>query len=160
MIGTQPVDLSDPTFDPSFRKDIPAMATFHDHDELVPETPTRRIPTTAQQTDQRSATTGGIIALVCAGFALASAPLLLLIPFVGFAPALVAGAGAFIAARSLRRSSERSVVAVSGLVIATLIFALLAGVATFWNLVVAGPAVGDYQELHDVIEHIRHLIFG
>lgn len=109
---------------------------------------------------QPSTTSSGVLAMVMSVGALTISPLLLLIPFVGFAPALIAGAGAFIAARSLRHSSERSAVAVSGLVIATLIFALLAGVATFWNLVVAGPAVGDYQELHDVIEHIKHLIFG
>lgn len=108
---------------------------------------------------QPSTTSSGVLAIIMSVGALMISPLLL-IPFVGFAPALIAGAGAFIAARSLRHSSERSAVAVSGLVIATLIFALLAGVATFWNLVVAGPAVGDYQELHDVIEHIKHLIFG
>lgn len=108
---------------------------------------------------QPSTTSSGVLVIIMSVGALMISPLLL-IPFVGFAPALIAGAGGFIAARSLRHSSERSAVAVSGLVIATLIFALLAGVATFWNLGVAGPAVGDYQELHDVIGHIKHLIFG
>lgn len=158
VIGTRSVGLPDLTFAPSFRKDIPAMDAFHDHDQHVPETPTRRIPTTTQQPDQRSATTGGIIALICAGLALASAPLLL-IPYIGFLPALIAGAGAVTAFRALRRSSHRTGIATAGLIVAVVVVALLAGVATLWNVFIADPAVRDYQELHDVIEHIKGLFF-
>ena len=134
------------------------MSTVHDHDQHEPESPTRRSPVTAQQTDQRSATTGGIIALVCAGFALVTAPLLLFIPYIGFLPAIIAGVGAVMAFRALRRSQHRTGIATAGLIVAVAVFALLAGVATLWNVIIADPAVRDYQELHDVIEQIEGLI--
>lgn len=136
------------------------MATFHDHDQHVPETPTRRIPTTAQQADQHAATTGGIIALVCAGFALASAPLLMLIPYAGFISAFIAGAGAFIALRSLRENTHRTALATAGLVTSVVVFALLAGIATMWNAFVADPAVRDYPELQEAVRYAIHAIFG
>ena len=40
------------------------------------------------------------------------------------------------------------------------VFALLAGIATMWNLVVADPAIRDYDELHEVIEYIQQLIIS
>ena len=135
------------------------MVAFDDQDQHVPDTPLRSIPATAQQTDQRSATTGGIIALVCAGFALVAAPLLLLVPYIGFVPAVLAGVGAVIAVRALRRSPHSTGIATAGLIVAVVVFALLAGVATLWNVLIADPAVRDYQELHDVIEHIKRLFF-
>ncbi|MEL4358470.1 MULTISPECIES: hypothetical protein [unclassified Luteococcus] len=132
------------------------MANSHDHQ---PQPATRRIPTGAPQTDQRSATISGIIALVCTAVALAAAPFLLLIPYIGFAPAIIAGAGAVIAFRALCRSPHRTGIATAGLITAVVVFALLAGVATLWNVLIADPAVRDYQELHDVIEYIKGLIF-
>lgn len=107
----------------------------------------------------RSAASRGIIALVLAGAALLSAPVLLLIPYVGFLPALIAAAGAFVAGLGLRGSSRGTGTAVAGLIVAVVVFALLAGIATMWNLVVADPAIRDYDELHEVIEHIEQLIF-
>ncbi len=126
------------------------MATFHD--QHVPHTPT------SARSDQRLATTGGIIAVVCAGFALVAAPLLLLIPYVGFLPAFIAGVGAIVAFHVLRRSPYRTGIATAGLIVAVVVFALLAGIATLWNVLIANPAVRDYQELHDVIEYIKGLI--
>ena len=38
--------------------------------------------------------------------------------------------------------------------------ALLAGIATVWNVVVAGPAIRDYAQLHEVIDHIQSLVVG
>ena len=37
--------------------------------------------------------------------------------------------------------------------------ALVAGIATVWNAFIADPAVRDHQELQDVIEHTKDLIF-
>ena len=136
------------------------MATFHDHDQHVPQAPTRHIPTTAQRAGQGSTTASGVIALACAGFALASAPLLMLIPYAGFISAFIAGAGAFIAFRSLRSSTERTALATAGLIISVVVFALLAGIATAWNVFVADPAVRDYPDLQEAVRYAIHAIFG
>lgn len=108
----------------------------------------------------RSVTSRGIIALVLAGVALLSAPVFLLIPYIGFLPALIAGAGALIAGIGLRGSTRGTGAAVAGLIVAVVVFALLAGVATMWNVVVADPAIREYDELHKVIEYVKQLVFG
>lgn len=108
----------------------------------------------------KSATGRGIIALVLAAVALLSAPIFLLIPYIGFLPALVAGAGIVVAWTGLRGSTHGTGVAVTGLIVSVVLFALLAGIATMWNVVVADPAIRDYEELHDVIDYIKTLIFG
>lgn len=108
----------------------------------------------------KSATGRGIVALVLAAVALLAAPIFLLIPYVGFLPALVAGAGIVVAWTGLRGSTHGTGVAVTGLIVSVVLFALLAGIATMWNVVVAGPAIRDYDELHEVIDYIKTLIFG
>lgn len=108
----------------------------------------------------KSATRSGILALVLAAVALLSAPIFLLIPYVGFLPALVAGAGIVVAWAGLRGSTQGTGVAVTGLIVSVVLFALLAGIATMWTVVVAGPAIRDYDELHEVIDYIKTLIFG
>lgn len=108
----------------------------------------------------KSATSSGVFALALTGVALLSAPVFLLIPYIGFLPALIAGAGAVVAGLGLRGSSRGTGTAVAGLIVSVVVFALLAGIATMWNLVVAGPAIGDYNELHEVIDYIKQLIFG
>lgn len=108
----------------------------------------------------RSATGAGIVALVLCAATILSAPALLLIPYIGFLPALIAS-GAIVAAWSgLRKSDHGNGLAVTGLITGVILFAILAGLATVWNLVVADPAVRDYDQLHEVIDYIKSLIFG
>ncbi|WP_061711847.1 hypothetical protein [Kocuria palustris] len=108
----------------------------------------------------KSATSSGVFALALAGVAILSAPVFLLIPYIGFLPALIAGAGALVAGLGLRGSSRGTGTAVTGLIVSVIVFALLAGIATMWNLVVADPAIRDYDELQEVIEYIKQLVFG
>lgn len=108
----------------------------------------------------KSATGSGVLALVLATVALLSAPIVLLIPYVGFLPALVAGAGIVVAWIGLRGCTHGTGVAVTGLIVCVVLFALLAGIATMWNVVVADPAIRDYEELHEVVDHIKSLIVG
>lgn len=114
----------------------------------------------APQALGKSATTSGIIALLLCAGAFLAAPLLLLIPYIGFLPALLAGAGIIVAGLGLRGSNRGTGIAVTGLIISVIVFALLAGVATLWNVMIADPAVRDYEELHEVIDYIKSLIFG
>lgn len=90
----------------------------------------------------KSATGSGAISLGLSAVALVSAPMLV-IPYVGFLPALLAGGGIAVAWSGLRGSTRGTGMAVAGLVVSVVFFALFAGVATFWNVVVAGPAVTD-----------------
>lgn len=83
----------------------------------------------------------------------------MLIPHAGFLSTFIAGDGAFIGLRSLRGSPHGAGVATGGRVTAMLVFAPLAGIATVWNVFIADPAVRDYEELQDVIEHIKDLSF-
>lgn len=116
--------------------------------------------TAAAGTPQKSAAGSGIISLVLAAGGMLTAPLLLLIPYVGFVPALIAGAGIVVAWGGLRGATSGTGIAVTGIIASVVAFAFLAGIATVWNLVIAGPAVSDYDELHDVIDYIKSLIFG
>lgn len=108
----------------------------------------------------KSATGSGIIALALCAAAFLTAPLLILIPYIGFLPALLAGAAIIVAAAGLRGSTRGNGTAVTGLIVGVVLFAILAGIATVWNVVVADPAIRDYDELHDVIDYIKSLIFG
>lgn len=117
-------------------------------------------PTAAPRGTGRSAVGGAVVALALSTAAVLSAPLLLLIPYVGFLPALIAGAGIVVAWASLRGSTHGTGLAVTGLIVSVVLSALLAGLATVWTVVVADPAVRDYEELHEVIDHIKSLIFG
>lgn len=129
----------------------------------APEHPQVHIHQNNQQypaTAGKSATSSGILSLILAGVAFLSAPIFLLIPYVGFLPAIIAAAGVVIAIVGLRGSTRGTGTAVAGLIVSVVVFALLAGVATMWNLVVADPAIRDYDELHEVIEYIKSLVFG
>ena len=108
----------------------------------------------------KSATSSGILSLVLAGVAFLSAPIFLLIPYIGFLPAIITAAGAVIAIAGLRGSTRGTGTAVAGLIVSVVVFALLAGIATMWNRVIADPAIRDYDELHEVVEYIKQLIFG
>lgn len=133
---------------------------------MSPDSPGREAPVHDYQNNRPapapggSATGAGMVALVLCAAALLSAPALLLIPYIGFLPALIAG-GAIVAAWSgLHKSDRGNGLAVTGLITGVILFAILAGLATVWNLVVADPAVRDYDELHEVIDYIKSLIFG
>lgn len=119
---------------------------FHQHHQGAP------------QVAGKSAAGAGIVALVLSAAAVLTAPVLLLIPYVGFLPAFIAGAGIVVAGAGLRGSTRNPGLAVTGLIICVVLFALLAGIATVWNGVVAGPAIRDYAELHEVIDHIQSLV--
>ena len=131
------------------------------------EHPEQHRPVDVQKHDEsspawpgRSAAGSGVLALVLCLAALVASPPLLLIPYIGVVPALLAAAGVAIAGAGLRRSDHGTRTAVIGLIVSVVVFALLAGIATLWNLVVADPAVRDYDELHEVIDHVRTLVFG
>lgn len=109
---------------------------------------------------QKSAAGSGVLSLVLAAGGMLSAPLLLLIPYVGFLPALIAGAGIIVAWSGLRGATHGTGIATTGIIACVIVFAILAGIATVWNFVVAGPAVSDYDELHEVIDYVKSLIFG
>lgn len=109
---------------------------------------------------QKSAAGSGVLSLVLAAGGMLSAPLLLLIPYVGFLPALIAGAGIIVAWSGLRGATHGTGIATTGIIASVIVFAILAGIATVWNFVVAGPAVSDYDELHEVIDYVKSLIFG
>lgn len=128
------------------------------------ENPGQQAPVHVIQNNQpptgKSAAGKGVIALVLCAAAFLSAPLLILIPYVGFLPAMLAGAAIIVAWSGLRGATRGDGTAVTGLIIGVVLFAILAGIATVWNLVVADPAILDYDELHDIIEHIKSLVFG
>lgn len=109
---------------------------------------------------RKSAAGSGVLSLVLAAGGMLSAPLLLLIPYVGFLPALIAGAGIIVAWSGLRGATHGTGIATTGIIASVIVFAILAGIATVWNFVVAGPAVSDYDELHEVIDYVKSLIFG
>lgn len=115
---------------------------------------------TAPHGTGRSTTSSGVIALILAGVAILSAPIFLLIPYIGFLPALIAAFGAVVAGLGLRGSTRGTGTAMAGLIVSVVVFSLLAGIATMWNLVIADPAIRDYDELHEVIEYIKSLVFG
>jgi hypothetical protein len=102
---------------------------------------------------------GGVALLLC-GLALVSAPLLILVPYIGFLPALVAATAVVIACLALRRGHQRNGMAVAALIVGVALFALLGGVATAWNLMIVNPAISDYDELHSILDRIPDLIFG
>jgi len=102
---------------------------------------------------------GGVALLLC-GLALLSAPLLILVPYIGYLPALVAATAVVIACLALRRGGQRNGTAVSALIVGVALLALLGGVATAWNLMIVNPAISDYDELHSVFDRIPDLLFG
>lgn len=138
------------------------MSTTHPtRSTAVRSTPGAVSPTGGVPTNGTATATGrGILAIVLTGVALLLAPALLLVPYVGFAPALTAAAGVVIAATGVRRAAQGRGVAVAGLVVSALLFVLLLGSALLWNVVVADPSIRDYSELHEAIAHVRSLVFG
>lgn len=137
--------------------DTPRQHTADDraHDDLA-----NRTDQPAPAAPMRSATGAGIVGLVLDAAALISTPMLILLPWIGFLPAVLAAAGAIVAGRGLHCATGARRLAVTGLIAGIVLFALLAGTATMWHVVVADPAISDYTELHEVIDYIKSLIFG
>lgn len=48
----------------------------------------------------------------------------------------------------------------AGLIVSVVLFGLTLSIAMLWTRLVVAPAVSDYSELREVIEHIKRLIFG
>jgi len=117
-------------------------------------------PEPAGELGRRSARFHGLLALCLAAAAFVFSPFLLLIPLLGFLPALMAAAGVAVAWAGLRRGDDGTGLALTGLVASVVVFGLTASVATLWNFLIVDPAVRDYKELHEVIDYIRSLVFG
>lgn len=107
---------------------------------------------------RKSATGSGVTALVLAAVAILVAPIFLFIPYFGFLPTLIAGIAVVVAWGGLSGSTQGTGIAMTALIISVALFALLAGISTLWNVVVAHPAISDYDQLHDVINHIKNLV--
>lgn len=75
--------------------------------------------------NEKVATRKGMIALVLVAAGFLSAPLLILIPYIGFLPAMLAAAGALIAWTGLRDTSRGNGTAVTGLITGVIVFGLL-----------------------------------
>ncbi|MGJ3509835.1 hypothetical protein [Enemella sp. A6] len=110
--------------------------------------------------EHASAAGKGIASLVLCGVALVCAPMLLLIPYIGFVPGLLALAAVIVAWHGLRSARRGHRTAVAGLIIGVVLLAVFVGIATVWNFMVADPAIRDYDELHEVFDYIKKLIFG
>lgn len=107
----------------------------------------------------RPATGHGTISLALSAATLLTAPILL-IPILGFLPALLAAAGVLVAWTGLRGSMRGTGITAAGLVVTVIVFAVSAGIATAWHVGVIEPAFRDYEQLHDVIPQVLRRIFG
>lgn len=107
-----------------------------------------------------SAAPHAAIAMGLAVVSLVSTPLLLLFPIIGFLPAIIAAAGVVVAWLGLRKSTRGTAVALVALIFCVVLLGLTASIATLWHVVVVSPAVSDYDQLHQVIEYIKELMFG
>lgn len=112
-----------------------------------------------EEAADRSAVPHAMVGLVLAVVALVSSPILL-VPALGFVPAVAAAIGAIVAWLGVRRSNRNTWVAVTALVICVILFGLTASVATAWTFFVVNPAVGDYEQLHEVLEYVKEITFG
>lgn len=108
----------------------------------------------------RSGSGYGIVSLCLAAAAFFTAPFLLLIPVAGFVPAVLAAVGIVVAWLGLRRSERTPGLAIAGSIVSVVLFGLTLSIAILWTLLVVAPAVSDYQQLHDVIDRIRAILFG
>lgn len=108
--------------------------------------------------DGSSGTGSGVTSLVLSAVAVLITPPLLFFPYIGFLPVLIAAAGIIVAGSGLRRSTHNTGLTVTGLIVSVIVCILLIGVAAVWTVLVADPAVRDYQELQDVIDHIKNLV--
>lgn len=107
----------------------------------------------------KSASSQGVISLILCAAAVISAPMLLALPILGFIPAALAGIGIIVAGAGLRGATQGNGLAVTGLILSVLLFALLAGVATFWHVFVAGPTITD-PWFQDGLDEVWDRLFG
>lgn len=105
-----------------------------------------------------SASGHGIVSLCLAAASFVSAPFLMLIPVAGFIPAILAAAGTMFAWIGLRESDRTPGLAVAGLIISVMLFGLTLSIAMLWTLQVVVPAVRDYSELQEVIDHVGRML--
>lgn len=121
---------------------------------------TAAIASAGPSPSERSGSGYGSVSFCLAAASFVTAPFLLLVPVAGFIPAILAAAGAVVAWSGLRRTDRRPGLVVAGLIVSVVLFGLTLSIAMLWNLVVVDPAIRDYTELHEVIDHITHLVFG
>lgn len=125
----------------------------------VPPTQVSQPNADGQSGSPRSAAGKDAISLVLCGAAALSAPTLLL-PIVGFLPAILAGAGIIVAWAGLRGASHGVGIAVTGLIVSVLLFAVLAGVASFWNFTVVLPSLNHDDWFRGSVEMVWDRLFG
>lgn len=122
---------------------------------------TRTPPPTTAPAPVRDGSRGlalGSIAL--AAVALVIAPVLILVPVVGFVPPAVAAVGLWLGCRALRRSHGDRSLSVVGVAASATVLALTGFVALMWALSVVNPAVGQYTELHQALRDAMGRLLG
>ncbi|GMA41735.1 hypothetical protein [Mobilicoccus caccae] len=92
--------------------------------------------------------------------ALVIAPVLILVPVVGFVPPAVAAVGLWLGCRALRRSHGDRSLSVVGVAASATVLALTGFVALMWALSVVNPAVGQYTELHQALRDAMGRLLG
>lgn len=107
----------------------------------------------------KSASGQGVVSLALCVLAGISAFPLLVLPVLGFLPAVFAGAGIIVADAGLRGATHGNGLAVTALILSVVLFAILAGLATLWHVVVAGPTVTDPWFLEG-LEKVWDRLFG
>lgn len=99
-----------------------------------------------------------LLSLGLAVLALVAAPVLVLIPVVGFVPPAIAALGLWLGCRALRTSGDDRTLPVLGIAASATVLALTGFVALMWALSVVNPAIGQYTELHravgDAVERV------
>lgn len=123
--------------------------------EFDPDSPESSRSETAHRSSVPHATIGLCLAVVT----IVSSPLLL-VPAIGFIPAIAAAIGAIVAWLGIRRSDRGTGIAMAALVICVILFGLTASVATAWTILVVNPAFGDYDQLHEVFDYVKRITFG
>lgn len=111
------------------------------------------------KTVHRSAVPHATISFCLATVAIVSSPTLL-VPAIGFVPAIAAAVGAIVAWLGIRRNDRGTGIAMVALVICVILFGLTASVATAWTFFVVNPAFGDYDQLHEVFDYVKRITFG
>lgn len=96
----------------------------------------------------------GVISLILAITVIALAPLLSLVPLIGFLLPVTALCGAVIAYKGLKQRSSRTVAAI-GLTLSTLVFLATMTFSVWWNFTVAIPAISDFEGLNQLVNDLR-----
>lgn len=95
-----------------------------------------------------------VISLILAITVIVLAPLLSLIPLIGFLLPITALYGAIIAYKGLKQRSSRAVAAI-GLSISTPVFVATMAFSVWWNFTVAIPAISDFEGLNQLVKELR-----